>query len=115
MTTKPKTPRAQIVTDKAMSELLKRKALYYRETLEKSDDPLASRCGLSSYVLFGVIHSRGLIEVIDDEPTAADFNQYVTAKAKAAKLQVYDNLVEYRDAGSRTSPKVTILCWEATR
>jgi hypothetical protein len=109
-----KTIKAQLVADKAMTELLKRKALNFRETasLEDSDGYIR---GIGSYALYGIDHVRCQLVVLASEPTAADFNQYVTAKAKANALERYANLVEYRDAGSRTSPKVTILCWEANK
>jgi hypothetical protein len=45
-------------------------------------------------------------------PTSSDFNQYVTAKAKADVCARYDHVVEYRDVGPASKPKVTILCWE---
>jgi hypothetical protein len=49
--------------------------------------------------------------VLASEPTSADFNKHVTAKAKADACARYDQVVEYRDVGTRSSPKVTILCW----
>jgi hypothetical protein len=53
--------------------------------------------------------------VLASEPTSSDFNQYVTAKAKADAVSRYDQVVEYRDRGSNSNPKVTLLCWQAAR
>ena len=90
--------KAVLVADKAMIELLKRKVADFRK-------------GLGSYTLYGIDHVRGQVVVLASEPTAADFNKYVTAKAKADVVARYDQVVEYRDAGSYSNPKVTILCW----
>ena len=105
-----KTIKATLVTDKAMTELLKRRVIAFRESANLKDKDGYVR-GIGSYALYGIDHARGQIVVLASEPTAADFNQYVTAKAKAGAVARYDQVVEYRDAGSAKSPKVTILCW----
>ena len=106
-TTKPK---ATLVSDKAMVELLKRKVTSFREAANLKDrDGLVK--GLGSYALYGIDHARCQLVVLASEPTAADFNKYVTAKAKADVCALFDQVVEYRDAGSHSNPKVTILCW----
>jgi len=103
-------PKAVLVSDKAMNELLKRKVVDFRDTakLKDSEDYVK---GLGSYALYGISHSRGQLIVLASEPTAGDFNKYVTAKAKADVCALFDQVVEYRDAGTAKSPKVTILCW----
>ena len=108
--TTPTKPKATLVSDKAMVELLKRKAIAFRESanLKDKDDYVK---GLGSYALYGISHARGQLVVLASEPTASDFNKYVTAKAKADVCALFDQVVEYRDAGSHSNPKVTILCW----
>lgn len=103
-------PKAVLVSDKAMVDLLKRKAIAFRESanLKDKDDYVK---GLGSYALYGISHARGQLIVLASEPTAGDFNKYVTAKAKADVCALFDQVVEYRDAGSHSNPKVTILCW----
>jgi hypothetical protein len=108
MTTK--SAKAELVSDRAMEELLKRKAINFREAASLKDRDGCVK-GLGSYALYGVDHARGQLVVLASEPTASDFNQYVTAKAKASAVARYDHVIEYRDAGSHTRPKVTILCW----
>lgn len=103
-------PKATLVSDKAMVELLKRKVTAFRETASLKDKDGYVR-GIGSYALYGIDHSKGQVVVLASEPTAGDFNKYVTAKAKADVCGRYDQVVEYRDAGSHSSPKVTILCW----
>jgi hypothetical protein len=107
----PTKPKATLVSDKAMVELLKRKVTSFRETASLKDKDGYVR-GIGSYALYGISHSRGQIVVLASEPTAGDFNPYVTARAKADACSRYDQVVEYRDAGSFSSPKVTILCWQ---
>ena len=107
-TTKPK---ATLVSDKAMVELLTRRVTAFRETAKLKDHQGYVR-GIGSYALYGINHSTGQLVVLASEPTSGDFNQYVTAKAKADACSRYDQVVEYRDAGSFKSPKVTILVWE---
>jgi hypothetical protein len=108
MTIKP--IKAELVSDRTMEELLKRKAVKFRESAKLKDRD-GSVKGLGAYALYGIDHVRGQLVVLASEPTAADFNQYVTAKAKASAVALYDHVVEYRDAGSHARPKVTILCW----
>ena len=108
------TIKATLVSDKAMTDLLKRKVTTFRETakLKDADDYVK---GLGSYALYGIDHARGQLVVLASEPTASDFNKYVTAKAKAEVCARYDHVVEYRDTGSYSRPKVTILCWELAK
>jgi hypothetical protein len=105
---KPK--KAVLVTDKAMVELLTRKVAYFRDNAKLKDSAGIVR-GIGLYALYGINHCAGHLVVLASEPTAADFNQYVTAKSKADKVRLYDHVVEYRDAGTVSNPKVTILCW----
>lgn len=107
----PTKPKATLVSDKAMVELLKRKVIDFRETASLKDKDGYVR-GIGSYALYGIDHVRGQVVVLASEPTAGDFNPYVTARAKADACSRYDQVVEYRDAGSHSNPKVTILCWE---
>lgn len=104
-------PKATLVSDKAMVELLKRKAVNFRESASLKDKDGYVR-GIGSYALYGIDHVKGQLVVLTSEPTAGDFNKHVTAKAKADACSRYDHVVEYRDAGSHSNPKVTILCWE---
>lgn len=103
-------PKATLVSDKAMVELLKRKVTTFRETASLKDKDGYVR-GIGSYALYGIDHAKGQVVVLASEPTAGDFNPYVTARSKADACSRYDQVVEYRDAGSHSSPKVTILCW----
>ena len=103
-------PKAVLVSDNAMVELLKRKAIAFRESAKLKDNDGYVK-GLGSYALYGISHARGQLIVLASEPTAGDFNKYVTAKAKADVCALFDQVVEYRDSGSRSNPKVTILCW----
>lgn len=103
-------PKATLVSDKAMVELLTRKVIAFRETASLKDKDGYVR-GIGSYALYGIDHAKGQVVVLASEPTAGDFNPYVTAKAKADVCSRYDQVVEYRDAGSYSRPKVTILCW----
>jgi hypothetical protein len=93
-----------------MVDLLKRKAIDFRESANLKDKDGCVR-GLGAYALYGISHARGQLIVLASEPTASDFNKYVTAKAKADVCALFDQVVEYRDAGSHSNPKVTILCW----
>jgi hypothetical protein len=106
----PTKPKAELVYDKAMNELLKRKVVDFRKAARLKDRD-GSVKGLGSYALYGIDHARGQLVVLASEPTSSDFNKYVTAKAKADVCSRYDQVVEYRDAGSHSNPKVTILCW----
>ena len=106
----PIKPKAELVSDKAMQELLKRRVVDFRQAASVKDKDGYVR-GIGSYALYGIDHARGQLVVLASEPTAGDFNKYVTAKAKAEACSRYDQVVEYRDAGTAKSPKVTILCW----
>ncbi len=106
----PIKPKAELVSDKAMQELLKHRVLDFRQAASVKDKDGYVK-GIGSYALYGIDHARGQLVVLASEPTAGDFNQYVTAKAKADVCALFDQVVEYRDAGSHTRPKVTILCW----
>ena len=103
--------KATLVTDKAMVDLLTRRVAHFRETAKLKDTDGYIR-GLGSYALYGISHSAGQLVVLASESTSADFNKYVTAKAKADVCARYDHVVEYRDIGPAKKPKVTILCWE---
>jgi hypothetical protein len=105
-----KTKKAELVSDKAMNELLKRRVLDFRQAASVKDKDGYVK-GIGSYALYGIDHARGQLVVLASEPTAGDFNKYVTAKAKADVCALFDQVVEYRDAGSHSNPKVTILCW----
>ena len=106
----PTKPKAKLVSDKAMTELLKRKVVDFRQAASVKDKDGYVK-GIGSYALYGIDHARGQLVVLASEPTAGDFNKYVTAKAKADVCALFDQVVEYRDAGTAKSPKVTILCW----
>jgi hypothetical protein len=106
----PIKPKAELVSDKAMQELLKRRVLDFRQAASVKDKDGYVK-GIGSYALYGIDHTRGQLVVLASEPTAGDFNKYVTAKAKADVCALFDQVVEYRDAGTAKSPKVTILCW----
>ena len=77
----PTKPKATLVSDKAMVELLKRKVIAFRESASLKDKDGYVR-GIGSYALYGIDHARGQVVVLASEPTAGDFNPYVTAKAK---------------------------------
>ena len=105
-------PKATLVTDKAMVELLTRKVNAFRTAPRPSKDDYTYIRGRGSYAMYGIDHSRGQLVVLASEPTSSDFNKYCTAKAKADYCDRYDQVVEYRDVGNAGNPKVTILCWE---
>ena len=111
----PNTPKAELVADKAMVELLTRKVHAFRTAPRPSKDDYTYIRGRGSYALYGIDHARGQLVVLASEPTSSDFNQYVTAKAKADACARYDQIVEYRDPGTAVNPKVTILCWRAAK
>ena len=111
MTTKPTKPKATLVTDKAMVDLLTRRVHAFRTSPHSSKDDYTYIRGRGSYALYGIDHARGQLVVLASEATSGDFNKYVTAKAKADACARYDQVVEYRDVGSASKPKVTILCW----
>jgi hypothetical protein len=107
--------RATLVADKAMIDLLKRKVEAFRNAPRASKDDYMYIRGRGSYALYGVDHMRGQLVVLASEATSTDFNKHVTAKAKGDAVGRYDQVVEYRDVGSSSNPKVTILCWEASK
>ena len=107
-TTKPK---ATLVSDKAMVQLLTRRVKDFRETA-KLKDATGYVKGTASYCLYAVDFARSQVVVLADSPTSSDFNQYVTAKAKADACARYDHVIEWRDTGSHSNPKVTVLVWE---
>lgn len=110
MPTKTTKPKAILVADKAMIALLTRKVEAFRKDAKLKDTEGFIK-GTGSYSLYGIDHQRGQLVVLADSPTSGDFNQYVTAKNKADVVGRYDHVVEYRDIGSHSNPKVTILCW----
>jgi hypothetical protein len=107
--------RAELVADKAMIDLLKRKVDAFRNAPRASKDDYMYIRGRGSYALYGVDHMRGQLVVLASEPTSSDFNQQVTARVKAEACARYDQVVEYRNPGTALNPKVTILCWEASK
>ena len=109
----PNKPKAELVADKAMVDLLTRKVIAFRTAPRPSKDDYTYIRGRGSYALYGISHARGQLVVLASEPTSSDFNKCVTAKAKADAVARYDQVVEYRDSGSTSNPKVTILCWRA--
>ena len=111
----PKKPKAELVADKAMVELLTRKVHAFRTATRSSKDDYTYIRGRGSYALYGISHARGQLVVLASEPTSSDFNQQVTARVKAEACARYDQVVEYRNPGTATTPKVTILCWQAAR
>ena len=111
----PTKPKAELVADKAMVDLLTRKVIAFRTAPRSSKDDYTYIRGRGSYALYGIDHARGQLVVLASEPTSSDFNKHVTAKAKADAVGRYDQVVEYRDSGSTSNPKVTILCWHLAR
>jgi hypothetical protein len=111
----PTKPKAELVADKAMVDLLTRKVIAFRTAPRPSKDDYTFLRGRGSYALYGIDHARGQFVVLASEPTSSDFNPHVTAKAKADACARYDQVVEYRDVGSVSNPKVTILCWHLAR
>jgi hypothetical protein len=111
----PTKPKAELVADKAMVDLLTRKVIAFRTAPRPSKDDYTFLRGRGSYALYGIDHARGQLVVLASEPTSSDFNKHVTAKAKADAVARYDQVVEYRDRGSNSNPKVTILCWHLAR
>lgn len=111
--TTPTKPKATLVTDKAMVDLLTRRVHAFRTSPRASKDDYTYIRGRGSYALYGIDHARGQLVVLASEATSGDFNKYCTAKAKADACARYDQVVEYRDVGSASNPKVTILCWKA--
>jgi hypothetical protein len=107
-TTKPK---AILVPDKVMVELLTTRVTNFRQTA-KLKDCTGYIKGLASYCLYGINGTAGQLVVLADSPTSSDFNQSVTARAKADACSRYDQVVEYRDSGTSSNPKVTVLVWE---
>ena len=111
----PTKPKAELVADKAMVDLLTRKVIAFRTSPRSSKDDYTYIRGRGSYALYGIDHARGQLVVLASEPTSSDFNKHVTAKAKADAVGRYDQVVEYRDPGTAMNPKVTILCWHLAR
>jgi hypothetical protein len=109
----PNKPKAELVADKAMVDLLTRKVIAFRTAPRPSKDDYTYIRGRGSYALYGIDHARGQLVVLASEPTSSDFNQQVTARVKAEACARYDQVVEYRNPGTATNPKVTILCWRA--
>jgi hypothetical protein len=108
---KPSKPKAVIVTDRAFVDMHFRKITNFRETA-KLKDATGYVKGTASYCLYAVDFPRSQVIVLADSPTSSDFNQYVTAKAKANACSRYDHIIEWRDTGSHANPKVAVLVWE---
>ena len=107
----PTKPKAVLVTDGAFVDIYHRKITNFRETA-KLKDATGYVKGTASYCLYGVYFARSQVFVVADSPTSSDFNQYVTAKAKANACARFDQVIEWRDTGSHANHKVTILVWE---
>jgi len=107
----PTKPKAVLVEDKGWLDKYAYRIADFRKTASLKDKTGYVE-GLGSYALYGISHRLGQLVVLASEPTSADFNQYVTAKAKADACARYDHVVEYRDTGSHFKPKVTIRVWE---
>ena len=113
MKTKNQKPQVVEVTDKAMIALLTDRINRHRESALKTKDTwgYTPQSGLSSYVLYGFTGSKGL-EVIEQEPTSADFAKYLTAKQRTALLSSgWDIIIARKDSGSHNKPKVTLTFW----
>ena len=108
-TTKPK---AVLVEDKGWLDKYAHRIADFRKTASLKDTTGYVK-GLGSYALYAIDHRRGQLVVLASEPTSADFAQYVKATALGEACARYDHIVEYRDTGSHTKPKVTIRVWEA--
>ena len=106
-----KKSKALLVTDRVFCDLHFSKVQEFRDKA-KLKDTVGYVKGTASYCLYAVDIARNQIVVLADSPTSADFSQHVTAKAKAEACARYDFIVEYRDTGSSTNPKVTFLVWE---
>ncbi len=111
----PTKPKAELVADKAMVDLLTRKVIAFRTSPRSSKDDYTYIRGRGSYALYGIDHARGQLVVLASEPTSSDFNQQVTARVKAEACARYDQVVEYRNPGTALNPKITILCWNLAR
>jgi hypothetical protein len=105
-------PKAVLVEDKAWLDKYAYQIAEYRKRLNELKDETGCARGIGSYALYGISHREGQIVVLASEPTSADFAGYVTAKAKADVCSRYDHVVEYRDVGSHSRPKVTLRIWE---
>jgi hypothetical protein len=110
---------ASLITAAEAIEPLQQVVLIKRQRLMEhaSKHPDQFIRGTCSYVLYGVNIEKKSVDVLASEPTSSDFGQHVTPKAKAAVLakRVYQYLVEYRDTGSHSKPKVKMLCWGVAR
>jgi len=107
----PTKPKAVLVIDKGWQDKYAHRIADFRKTARLKDTGGIIR-GLGSYALYGIKHREGQMVVLASEPTSADFNQYVTARAKADACARYDHVIEYRDVGPFNKPKVTMLIWE---
>lgn len=107
----PTKPKAVLVIDKGWQDKYAHRIADFRKTASLKDTTGHVR-GIGSYALYGINHRLGQLVVLASEPTSADFNPYVTAKAKADACARYDHVIEYRDVGSHSKPKVTMLIWE---
>ena len=115
MKTKNQKPQVVEVTDKAMIALLTDRINRHRENALQDKKAngwgYTPNSGLSSYVLWGFTGSKGL-EVIEQEPTSADFAKYLTAKQRTALLSSgWDIIIARKDSGSHNKPKVTLTFW----
>lgn len=106
-------PKAVLVEDKGWLDKYAHRIADFRKRLGELKDETGYVKGLGSYALYAIDHRRGQLIVLASEPTSADFAPYVKATALGEACARYDHVVEYRDTGSRSNPKVTIRVWEA--
>lgn len=112
MSTKTK-PKAVLVEDKGWYDKYFHRIADFRKRLDELKNETGYVKGLGSYALYAIDHRRGQMVVIASEPTSADFAPYITARALGDVCARYDHVVEYRDPGSHSNPKITIRVWEA--
>lgn len=108
----PTKPKAVLVEDKGWLDKYAHRIAHFRKTANVVNETGYVK-GLGSYALYAIDHQRGQLVVIASEPTSADFAPYVKASALGQVCARYDHVVEYRDTGSHSNPKVTIRVWEA--
>ena len=108
----PTKPKAVLVEDKGWYDKYFHRIADFRKTAKIVNETGYVK-GLGSYALYAIDHRRGQLVVIASEPTSSDFAPYIKASALGDLCARYDHVVEYRDTGSYSNPKVTIRVWEA--
>ena len=108
----PTKPKAVLVEDKGWHDKHAHRIADFRKRLGELKNETGYAKGLGSYALYAIDHRRGQLVVIASEPTSADFAPYVKASALGQVCARYDHVVEYRDTGSHSNPKITIRVWE---